>query len=136
MECYDISDIRGTSAVGSMAVFENGQPKTSHYRRFRIRTVATADDYAMIKEVLRRRFKTPTAPSPIPESPEKPLEAIPETFGAIPDLVLIDGGKGQLHAAQKAMQERGVDFIPTASPSIITVAGPYSPCFAIPRVGA
>ena len=57
MECYDISNIQGTSAVGSMVVFEDGKPKTSDYRRFRINTVEGANDYAMLQEVLRRRFR-------------------------------------------------------------------------------
>ena len=102
MECYDISDIRGTSAVGSMAVFERGLPRKSHYRRFRIRTVASADDYAMIQEVLRRRFKRETA-------------ELEESAWAIPDLVLIDGGRGHLNAALAVMQELGVDSISCAS---------------------
>ena len=57
MEAYDISNIQGTSAVGSMVVFEKGKPKTAHYRRFKIKTVEGANDYAMLQEVLRRRFK-------------------------------------------------------------------------------
>ena len=57
IECYDISNIQGTSAVGSMVVFEGGQPKNSEYRRFKIKTVEGANDYAMLQEVLRRRFK-------------------------------------------------------------------------------
>ncbi len=104
LECYDISNIQGTSAVGSMVVFEGGLPRKSHYRRFQIRTVAGADDYAMIQEVLRRRFK----------------RALTEDRGenawaVLPDLVLIDGGKGQLNAALKAMEAAGVGSIPSAS---------------------
>ncbi len=103
VECYDISDIRGTSAVGSMVIFQNGQPKPAHYRRFRIKTVAGADDYAMIQEVLRRRFKRAGAPQD--QSP----------WAIIPDLVLIDGGRGHLSAALNVMREMGVDFIPVAA---------------------
>ena len=101
VECYDISDIRGTSAVGSMVVFEEGQPRTAHYRRFRIKTVAGADDYAMIQEVLKRRFKR--------------VAKAEGAWGMVPDLVLIDGGKGHLNAAREAMREMGVDSIPVAS---------------------
>jgi excinuclease ABC subunit C len=103
VECYDISDIQGTSATGSMVVFEKGHPKKSHYRRFRIKSVAGADDYAMIQEVLRRRFR---------RGKGEPRE---DSWCLFPDLVLIDGGKGQLNAALEVMKEAGVDFIPCAS---------------------
>lgn len=105
VECYDISDIRGTSAVGSMVVFQGGHPMTAHYRRFRIKTVAGTDDYAMIQEVLRRRFKRA-------EGFKRPDKS---GWTIVPDLVLIDGGKGHLSAARDAMRETGVDFIPVAS---------------------
>jgi len=105
VECYDISDIRGTSAVGSMVVFQEGQPMKAHYRRFRIKTVAGTDDYAMIREVLRRRFKRA-------EGFKRPDKS---GWTIVPDLVLIDGGKGHLSAARDAMSEMGVDFIPVAS---------------------
>jgi len=105
VECYDISDIRGTSAVGSMVVFQEGQPVKAHYRRFRVKTVGGIDDYAMIKEVLRRRFRR--------------AEGFKDTdtsgWTIVPDLVLIDGGKGHLNAAGEAMREMGVEFIPVAS---------------------
>jgi len=101
MEGYDISNIQGKAAVGSMVVFDKGKPKPSHYRRFRIKTVSGADDYAMLREVLKRRFKRSTD--------------APNTWTILPDLVLIDGGKGQLNAALSAMSEAGVGFVPTAS---------------------
>ena len=104
MEAYDISDIQGKAAGGSMVVFEKGRPKPAHYRRFRIKTVAGADDYAMLHEVLRRRFKrfgVETSAS--------------DTWAIIPDLVLIDGGKGQLNTALSAMAEVGVTSVPVAS---------------------
>jgi excinuclease ABC subunit C len=104
LECYDISNIQGTSAVGSMVVFEGGLPRKSHYRRFQIKTVAGADDYAMIEEVLRRRFRR--------ASTEDRGE---NAWAALPDLVLIDGGRGQLNAALRAMEEAGVGSIPCAS---------------------
>jgi excinuclease ABC subunit C len=102
VECYDISNIRGTSSVGSMVIFENGRPKPSAYRRFKIRTVAGIDDYAMMQEVLSRRFKRVKA-------------ADASSWAAIPDLVLIDGGKGHLTSAQEVMLELGIDDIPLAS---------------------
>ena len=101
IECYDISNIQGALAVGSMVVLEKGRPKPAHYRRFRIKTVAGADDYAMIQETLRRRFKRGLAGE--------------GTWAIIPDLVLIDGGKGQLNAALKLRQELGLDSVPMAS---------------------
>ncbi|MBI4303573.1 MAG: excinuclease ABC subunit UvrC, partial [Chloroflexi bacterium] len=102
MECYDISNIQGKLAVGSMVVFEDGKPKPAHYRRFRIKTVLGADDYAMLGEVLRRRFK-------------RGAETATGAWAIIPDLVLIDGGKGQLSAALSAMQESGAESVPVAS---------------------
>jgi excinuclease ABC subunit C len=101
IEGYDISNIQGVAAVGSMVVFDRGKPKPSHYRRFRIKTVSGANDYAMLQEVLRRRFKrTSDAAS---------------TWAVLPDLILIDGGRGQLNAAKLAMHEIGAPPIPIAS---------------------
>jgi excinuclease ABC subunit C len=102
IEGYDISDIQGLAAVGSMVVFEKGKPRPACYRRFKIKTVAGADDYAMMQEVLKRRFKRLSS------------DATGETWAVAPDLVLIDGGKGQLNAALAAMKEAGADF-PVAS---------------------
>jgi excinuclease ABC subunit C len=107
LECYDISNIQGKEAVGSMVVFENGRAKPSHYRRFRIKTVPEANDYAMLHEMLGRRFKLMAGNQT--ESQNQ------ETWAILPDLVLIDGGKGQLHAAQTAMQEVGAGALPIAS---------------------
>jgi len=105
MEGYDISNIQGTVAVGSMVVFEEGKPKPSHYRRFRIKTVSGANDYAMLQEVVKRRFKRSL----------KSDASTPNTWAILPDLVLIDGGKGQLNSALAAMREVGVGSVPTAS---------------------
>jgi len=102
MEGYDISNIQGTAAVGSMVVFDGGQSKPPHYRRFRIKTVASANDYAMLQEVLRRRFKR------VSGDPNK-------TWTITPDLVLIDGGRGQLNAAREIMREMGAGAVPVAS---------------------
>lgn len=101
IECYDVSNIQGALAVSSMAVLEKGWPKPAHYRRFRIKTVAGADDYAMIQETLRRRFKRGLAGEGV--------------WAITPDLVLIDGGKGQLNAALEVRQELGLDSIPMVS---------------------
>ncbi|MBI2866424.1 MAG: excinuclease ABC subunit UvrC [Chloroflexi bacterium] len=109
IECYDISNIQGTSAVGSMVVFQEGRPRTAHYRRFRIKAVPGADDYAMLQEVLRRRFHRAPAEGAHPELAEGDIWAI------VPDLVLIDGGKGQLSAVLEVLGELGVKDVPLAS---------------------
>ena len=101
IEGYDISDIQGVLAVGSMVVLEKGLPKTAHYRRFRIKAVPGADDYAMMREMLRRRFKRGIAGE--------------GSWAIVPDLILIDGGKGHLNAALEVRHELGIDSIPMAS---------------------
>ncbi|TET58250.1 MAG: excinuclease ABC subunit UvrC [Dehalococcoidia bacterium] len=101
MECYDVSNLQGTSATGSMVVLEKGLPKPSHYRRFRIKTVAGADDCAMIRETLRRRFG-------------RGLKGR-GSWAITPDLVVIDGGRGQLNAALELRRELGLGFIPMVS---------------------
>lgn len=109
MECYDISNIQGTNSVGSMVVFENGEPKTGDYRRFQIKTVQGPNDFASMQEVLTRRFKR--AQEELNE-----LEQggnVKAKFSNLPDLVIIDGGKGQLSAAREAMKALGVGYIPT-----------------------
>ncbi|MEK7747468.1 MAG: excinuclease ABC subunit UvrC [Nitrospirota bacterium] len=88
IEGFDISNIMGESAVGSMVVFEGGAPKKSDYRRFRIKTVSGADDFAMMAEVLTRR-----------------VQAFSEKEGALPDLILVDGGRGQLSAVGSVLKE-------------------------------
>jgi excinuclease ABC subunit C len=92
IECFDISNIQGADIVASMVVFENGQPKKSDYRKFRIKSVAGApDDFASMREVVGRRYKR-----------------LLEEGKELPDLVLIDGGKGQLGAAVAALEELGL----------------------------
>ena len=187
IECYDISNIQGTNSVGSMVVFENGRPKTAHYRRFQIKGVGGVDDYASMQEMLRRRFRrlgearaegdgTPEAPHPpLPirgedaanaagegagdasydrhsraggnpapfearKAPHPPLPirgedaanaagegtgdddenserttAPGDSFGFTPGLVIIDGGKGHLSAAQQVFLELGVTDVPLCS---------------------
>jgi len=99
IECYDISNIQGRAATGSMVVFVKGVPRKSDYRRFRIKTIDRADDYAMLQEVLKRRFKRATAHKR-------------GTWGVLPDLLIVDGGKGQLHAALEVLTELGMEHIP------------------------
>lgn len=101
LEAYDISNLGGQDAVGSLAVFEDGRPKRSEYRKFRIRTVSGANDVAMLAEVLRRRFGR------LPEqgSGNAQLGRWPR-----PDLILIDGGAGQVSAARRVLKEYGLEI--------------------------
>ena len=93
IEAYDISHISGTDKVASMAVFVGGEPKKSHYRKFRIKTVEGNNDFACMKETLMRRLAR--------------LDGDDESFSVSPDLILIDGGKGQLAYALEALKESG-----------------------------
>jgi len=112
IECYDISTIQGTSAVGSMVVFEDGTPKKSEYRRFRIKGVAGQNDFAMMQEVLKRRFWRARRQSQ--EEGANEAGEYDESFGAMPDFVIVDGGKGQVSAAHDAMRNLGIGHIPLA----------------------
>ena len=119
IECYDISNIQGTNAVGSMVVFEDAKPKKAHYRRFKIKSVEGVDDYSMMREMLTRRFKR-LSQSRRPRDADAPPAANPKTtgnssWGIEPDLVLIDGGKGHLGAALQVFLELGINDIPLAS---------------------
>ncbi len=107
LEGYDISNIQGREAVGSMVVFDEGRSKPSLYRRFRIRTVTGANDYAMLQEVLRRRFRRLQQGGGDSTSPD--------VWMVLPDLILIDGGKGQLNAAVDALAEMEIESVPMAS---------------------
>ena len=167
IECYDISNIQGTNSVGSMVVFESGRPKPSHYRRFQVKAVEGVDDYAMMQEMLRRRFsrlgeqrrqQAAAAPADAPPESAEPRAAADDTqdeiagrlgtarvkyrrrryartgasapeetatsqravskqktWGLVPNLVLIDGGKGHLSAVQQVFLEMGITDIPLAS---------------------
>jgi excinuclease ABC subunit C len=95
IEAYDISNIQGRNAVGSVVVFVDGRPRKSQYRRFRIKTVKGIDDFGMMKEIVGRRFAS-----------------IQREDGKVPDLVLIDGGLGQLNKALEAMRENGFHYLP------------------------
>jgi excinuclease ABC subunit C len=107
IECYDISHIQGTNTVASMSVFQNGTPLSSDYRRFKIKSHDRNDDFASMKEVLTRRFKR------LKNAREGGEENA--SFAASPDLVLIDGGKGQLSSAVEAMLYLGLQDIQLAS---------------------
>jgi excinuclease ABC subunit C len=96
MEAFDISNLQGTEIVAAMVVFEGGQAKKADYRKFKIKTVeGKPDDFASMREVIRRRLER--------------LEAGDEKFGESPDLILIDGGKGQLGVAVEVARERGLE---------------------------
>ncbi|MDX1437524.1 MAG: excinuclease ABC subunit UvrC, partial [Anaerolineales bacterium] len=102
IECYDISNTQGTAAVGSMVVFEQGVPKKSLYRRFNIRSVVGPDDYASMEEVLDRRFKRYGTTREAPAAPGKKPD---NAFGRLPDLLIVDGGKGQLSRAVAVLEK-------------------------------
>ncbi len=156
MECYDISNIQGTNSVGAMVVFERGAAKKSDYRKFKIRTVQGANDFASLQEVLRRRFRRLVdareeeyaeeqesagageqrsggaeeqgsmgdagtrgrgereGGGHRAESGKQKKDALPgknDSWKRVPDLVIIDGGKGQLSAAQEVLQELGIEGV-------------------------
>ena len=114
IETYDISNIQGANAVGSMDVFEEGRPNPSRYRRFKIKTVEGTDDYAMMREMLRRRFARSAKRRAAANGATEP-DADPKGWGAMPDLVLIDGGRGHLNAALEVLLESGLGGVPLAS---------------------
>jgi excinuclease ABC subunit C len=103
IECYDISTLQGHETVGAMTVFEEGRPRSGEYRRFRVRTVSGPDDFASHQEVLRRRFRHARSGE---EGSEEELR------WRLPDLVIIDGGRGQVSAAREVLGELGMDDIP------------------------
>ena len=119
MECYDISHVQGSNLVGSMVVFQDGRPKTAHYRRFQIKSVDGVDDYASMQEMLRRRFKRlADARSERLEIAAEADSEGPKSLSAWdiePDLVIIDGGKGHLSAALEVLLELGLDDIPLSA---------------------
>lgn len=108
MEAYDISNISGFANVGSMVVYEKGKPKRSDYRKFRIKTVSGPDDYACMKEVLTRRFLHGMEEKK--ELKEKELEKEFGSFTRFPDLLLMDGGKGQVNVALQVLEELHLDI--------------------------
>jgi len=109
IEAFDISDIKGGAAVGSMVVFEGGEPLKSKYRRFRIRSSVGADDYGKMYEILTRRYQ----------------RALQE--GELPDLVMVDGGKGQMNVALGVLKELGIDGIDVIGLAKDRVQGGHTP---------
>jgi excinuclease ABC subunit C len=129
IECYDISNLQGTEVVASMVVFEDGLARKSEYRRFVIRGVEGQNDVASMHEVITRRFRRllderadvgeygDTGPDPAADDPEGPMLIDPETgrpkkFAYVPGLVVVDGGPPQVAAAQRALDELGIDDVP------------------------
>lgn len=110
MECYDISNTQGADSVASMVVFIDGKPANEQYRRFKIRTVEGPDDFASVQEALRRRFKRAAEERELLKSGL--ISSREAKFFTLPDLVIIDGGKGQLSAARHVMRELGFSHIP------------------------
>jgi excinuclease ABC subunit C len=98
IEGFDIANIQGTDPTGSCVVFVNGQPVNDNYRMFKVRVKETPDDYAMMNEVVLRRYR-----------------GVLEEGGVIPDLIMVDGGKGQLSAALKALGQLGLEYLPIAA---------------------
>ncbi len=115
IECYDNSNLQGTNAVSAMVVFTSGRPDKSQYRKFRVRTVQGADDFATMREVLGRRFARAQAERAAlaSQNADGAVPAGAEGFAHLPDLVIIDGGRGQLSSARTAMRELGLGGIPT-----------------------
>lgn len=97
MECYDISHISGTNKVASMVVFKGGEPSKKDYRKFKIKTVQGSNDFASLQEALRRRLR-------------RFKDQDGESFKEVPDLLIIDGGKGQLSSCQEILQQSGLDI--------------------------
>ena len=113
IECYDNSNIQGTSPVSSMVVFIDGRPAPNQYRRFRVKTVQGANDFATMQEVLRRRFGRHARTAETAAADNTPgADAASADAWDLPDLVIVDGGKGQLSAALEVMHELGVHHIP------------------------
>ncbi len=138
IECYDISNTQGTNSVGSMVVFDGGEPKKGEYRRFKIKTVEGANDVASLQEVLRRRFRRAQqaqgeileinhatdadqpppdlADAPDPSDVGTPSDAdgqeVDERWAELPDLLIIDGGKPQVNAAKAVLDELSFGHIP------------------------
>jgi excinuclease ABC subunit C len=143
IECYDISNIQGTSATGSMAVFVKGTPRKSDYRKFRIKYTQGPDDFAMMAEVIRRRFKHLLEPHETTSAPGARVDS----FALKPDLIILDGGKGQLSAATAVLKDLGITdvyaaalakereeiFLPGRSQPIILPAGTQA-LFLVQRI--
>jgi excinuclease ABC subunit C len=100
MECFDVSNLHGQQAVAAMAVFEDGLPRPDHYRKFRIKTVGQSDDYAMMAEAIERRFR---------RGLRDRENRVGSSFAGFPDLLVVDGGRGQLNTARSVLTRLGVE---------------------------
>jgi excinuclease ABC subunit C len=122
MECFDISNISNTHIVASMVQFRNGVPERKNYRRYRITSTATQDDFASMAEVVARRYQRILTEAKIAPAEEESQESLPETLhrsyralgkrSPLPDLIIVDGGKGQLSSACRELQRLGLSDIP------------------------
>ena len=108
MEAYDISNINGFETVGSMIVYEKGRPKRSDYRKFKLRTVSGPDDYASMHEVLTRRFTHGMQEQKELEEKNMPQEV--GSFTRFPDIIMMDGGRGQVNICLQVLEELGLDI--------------------------
>jgi excinuclease ABC subunit C len=106
IECYDVSNLQGTAAAGSMVVFEQGAPSKKLYRKFTINSVEGQDDFASMEEILQRRFRRWHVAR---EKAAEPGGKLDPAFGHLPNLLVVDGGKGQLGRAQAVLQEHELD---------------------------
>jgi excinuclease ABC subunit C len=112
IECYDISTTQGAATTGSMVVFVKGVPRKSDYRRFKIRTVEGTDDFASMREMLRRRFRR-AADTALKAETELAPGSKRSSWDLMPDLLVVDGGKGQLNVALEVLDEYGLrDQVP------------------------
>lgn len=143
IECFDVSNTQGTNTVGAMTVFEDGEAKKAHYRKFRIKTVDAPNDVGSIREMIERRFKRAAAAAgedvllsatdePDDNAPEATKQRDQEAWSLLPDLVLIDGGVGQLNAAVAALTQLGFGHLPIAG----VVKGPNRDRFDLLLPGA
>ena len=108
IECFDISNIQGVDSVASMVVFEDGKPKRSDYRRFKIRTVEGPDDYAGMEEIIGRRFRRGMEETR--NIIEGSMEVLEGKFAVFPDLIMVDGGLGQVGSAKKSLNSLKLDI--------------------------
>ena len=108
MEAYDISNTNGFESVGSMIVYENGKPKQNDYRKFKIKSVKGPNDYASMREVLTRRFQHGLKEKE--ELRKKGEDSQLGSFTAFPDLILMDGGRGQVNIALKVLDNLGIEI--------------------------
>ncbi|WP_425447092.1 excinuclease ABC subunit UvrC [Dethiothermospora halolimnae] len=106
IEAFDISNLQGVESVGSMVVFEDGEPKKSDYRRFKIKTITGANDYGSMEEIIFRRFNRGLKEKELIKESKLGIES----FSIFPDLIMMDGGKGQVNVAKRVVDTLGIDI--------------------------